>query len=521
MSPLLRRRSAGRKKGMPAVAIALIVIAVTVFITFYAFNDGLPFQHPFTANAIVSNAVFVQPKDPVRIAGVTVGVVTSTAPYKTDDTKITFTLQSDGLPIHSDATIRIRPRVFLEGAYYLDLEPGSPSAPIINAGGTIPLPNTQSYVQFYNLLSTFDEPSRNSLKVILSQLYTAFGPYGADTGAGGTPTADSGATGLKTALPQLTPALKDLAINAQALRGTQPNDVENLLASASDITGTLARNTAQLTDLVTSLDGVSGALAADDGSLARSVSGLDQTLQVAPGALTALDRALPPLVHLGRALDPSLKVAPGLLTGLTTAVGELARVVAPVERAKLLTTLRATFEQLPSVLTELGKVFPITKPVTDCLRTHVVPVLNETVPDGSLSTGQPAWQEFDHLLTNVAGADQDFDANGYWIRVLQGAGTNGLDIGKLPVIGSLLGSSSSSTDGVSGARPVWVGDLLPSDFNPGASCSSQPIPSLSSATAAPDFRSMALQGSPSLSSYAQLKSAISSAIAHAKGASGK
>jgi len=143
------------------------------------------------------------------------------------------------------------------------------------------------------------------------------------------------------------------------------------------------------------------------------------------------------------------------------------------------------------------------------------------VPDGSLSTGQPSWQEFDHLLTNVASADQDFDANGYWLRVLQVAGSNGVDIGKLPVVGSLLGRSSTSADGVSGARPVWVGDLVPSDFQPGVSCSSQPIPSLSSATAAPDFRRMAVSSSPGLSSFAHLKAAISSAIAHAKGASGQ
>ena len=30
----------------------------------------------------------------------------------------------DGLPIHSDATANIRPRLFLEGNYYVDLSPG-------------------------------------------------------------------------------------------------------------------------------------------------------------------------------------------------------------------------------------------------------------------------------------------------------------------------------------------------------------------------------------------------------------
>jgi virulence factor Mce-like protein len=503
-----RRRSTGRKKGMNPIAIALIVIAVTVFIVYYAFNEGLPFQQAFTVHAVVQDAVFVQPKDPVRIAGVTVGQVTSTAPYHTNDTEITFTLQSNGLPVHSDATVRIRPRVFLEGAYYLDLQPGSPNAPVIKDGGMIPLPKTQSYVQFYNLLSTFDEPTRGSLSSLLSELNTAFGPYAADTGAGGVPTAGSGATGLKTALPELTPVLKGVAWINRGLRGTRPNDLERLLASASDVTGTLASNSSQLADLVTSLNRTAGALAADDGALARSVSGIDQTLQVAPAALSAIDHSLPPLVHLGTAIDPSLKVAPPLIAGVTASVNELAAVIKPVERAKLLTTLNATFQQLPAALTSLGKLFPVTKPVSDCLRTHITPVLNETVPDGSLSTGQPVWQEFGHLMTNLSGASQDFDGNGYWLRTLLAGGTNGLNIGKLPVLGSLLGTSATTSSGTVGARPVWVGDLPSSAFQPGAPCSAQAIPNLSSTTAAPDFRRAAISGAPTLGSLGKLKAAL-------------
>jgi hypothetical protein len=278
------------------------------------------------------------------------------------------------------------------------------------------------------------------------------------------------------------------------------------------VTGTLASNSSQLADLVTSLNRTAGALAADDGALARSVTGVDETLQVAPAALTAIDHSLPPLVHLGTAIDPSLKVAPGLLAGLTQSVNELAAVVEPVERTKLLSTLRATFEQLPTALGSLGKLFSVTKEVTDCLRTHITPVLDETVPDGSLSTGQPVWEEFGHLMTNLAGADQNFDGNGYWIRTLLAAGTDGLDIGQLPIVGStlgsLLGTTPTTASGAVGARPQWVGDLTSPDFQPGASCEAQPIPSLSATTAAPDFRSAAISGAPTVSSLSKLKGAL-------------
>ena len=56
--------------------------------------------------------------------------------------KVTFTVDEDGLPLHEDATVTIRPRLFLEGNFFLDLRPGSPSAPDLADGGDIPVTQT-------------------------------------------------------------------------------------------------------------------------------------------------------------------------------------------------------------------------------------------------------------------------------------------------------------------------------------------------------------------------------------------
>jgi hypothetical protein len=245
------------------------------------------------------------------------------------------------------------------------------------------------------------------------------------------------------------------------------------------VTSTLSGSSSQLADLVTELDRTSSALASSDGSLARSVAGLDQTLRAAPPALTALDRALPPVTRLATALDPSLKVAPPLVDGLTKAVGELAAVVAPAERGRLIDTLKTTFVDFPTTLHQLGTAFPVTKAVTDCLRTHVTPVLTSQVPDGSLSTGRPVWQDFVHFIVGLASAVQNFDGNGYWIRSILGTGTNSASVGRL------LNSSTAQIPGIEGSSPHWVGDLTPSDFRPDASCSSQPIVNLGATTSAP------------------------------------
>ena len=47
-------------------------------------------------------------------------------------------IESRGLPIHTDATVKIRPRIFLEGNWFVELQPGSPSAPTLSSGAHDP-----------------------------------------------------------------------------------------------------------------------------------------------------------------------------------------------------------------------------------------------------------------------------------------------------------------------------------------------------------------------------------------------
>ena len=35
-------------------------------------------------------------------------------------------LNEDALPLHEDATFKLRPRLFLEGNYFVDVQPGQP-----------------------------------------------------------------------------------------------------------------------------------------------------------------------------------------------------------------------------------------------------------------------------------------------------------------------------------------------------------------------------------------------------------
>lgn len=484
--------AAGRRKGPNPLVVAALTILLAVVVSYYGFSGRqIPFVHHFTLYALVKNSVDISPDSPVRIAGIDVGSVSGTSPDG-EMTKIAFTMQANGLPVHTDSTVTIRDRLFLEGSYYLQLDPGSPSAPIAKDGFTIPPSNTAYPVQFYQLLSTFDAATRQSLTHALTALNQGLSPP-----MGEQPTTEnSGAGGLKAAIPQLQPTLKDVAWVTQALHGTQPGDLERLLSSGSDVTTTLAGTDPQLADLITNLYRTSSALAATDGSLGDTIVGLDQTLRAAPPALSAIDHALPPVASLAVALEPSLKAAPPLVDAVTKAVVQLNSIVAPVERGNLLEALKSTFQDFPTTLNQLGSVFPVTQQVSECLQTHITPLLNEVVPDGSLSSGRPVWQDFVHLLVGLSSAVQNFDGNGYYIRLISSSGNNELSLGNIGGIGQVLGVSSS---GVDGARPQWVGDLTPDDFRPDVPCTSQPVPSLAATTAPTDLGSAGSATPPSSS----------------------
>jgi virulence factor Mce-like protein len=458
--------------------VATLVIIAAAAVTAYAFHKRLPFSHRFTLDAIVSNSVNVRGGDPVRIAGIDVGRVDGVTPAG-DASRIQLSLDRSALPVHRDATIRIRDRLFLEGSYYLELDPGTPAAPALRDGATLPESQTSSPVQFYQLLSTFTQPVRSSLVGLVEALDQGLGS------GGGGPGTSSGATAFKRASAQLAPLFANSAVVAQALQGTSPGDVGTLLRSSAAVTETLAQSSTQLAGLVRGLGDTASALTSSDGALAQTVVGLDQTIQAAPPTLSAIDQSLPAVVGLARALTPSLRVSPPILDRLTATASQLAAVLAPGQRDALIQSLRATFQQLPAILTQFASAFPIGKQITDCLHTHLLPILNSTVPDGSLSTGLPVWQEFVHFLPGIAGATGSFDANGPYTRVLLGAGSDSLS-------GSfagqqLVGTPPPGGTSLQGARPQWVGELTPDDFHPEASCAAQPLPNLASGTGSPDL----------------------------------
>src|SRR5262249_15635411 len=121
----------------------------------------------YELHATFRNATTLKSNSPVRIAGVNVGSVTSVQP-EGNMAEVTFTVSNEGLPIHEDATITIRPRLFLEGNFFLDLQPGSPSASDLPSGWTIPVTQTATAVKLDQILTSLQKNTRASLKRALA-----------------------------------------------------------------------------------------------------------------------------------------------------------------------------------------------------------------------------------------------------------------------------------------------------------------------------------------------------------------
>ena len=76
-------------------------------------------------------------------------------------------LEDEALPIHKDAEVKLRERIFLEGNLFLDIKPGSPSADTVEDGDTLPASQTAGPVQFDQVLGTLKTNTRKDLQDLL------------------------------------------------------------------------------------------------------------------------------------------------------------------------------------------------------------------------------------------------------------------------------------------------------------------------------------------------------------------
>ena len=260
---------------------ALIMIVLILIGTYLAVNKSLPFGSDYEVKAAFENAVNVRQGSPVRIAGVNVGEVKSVQSAG-DAAEVTFTVKEDGQPIREDAQVEIRPRIFLEGNFFLDVKPGSPSAPELESGGDIPITQTSTAVQLDQILTSLQAPERENLQRLLQGYGQALNtkPTAAEDRANDPSIrGETAAEAINDSFDFGADAGRDSAIVNEALLGTEPGDLRRLISSNVKVFDALLAREEQLKGFITNLNTTAGAFAAESENLSETVRLLAPTLE--------------------------------------------------------------------------------------------------------------------------------------------------------------------------------------------------------------------------------------------------
>jgi len=389
-----------------AGVVAIVVIAVGCY---FGFTKSNPFADRFTFTAAFSSANDLKVKSPVRVAGVEVGKVTKVEPVKAGGPDgagaiVTMEIDDKGLPLHDDARLKIRPRIFLEGNWFVDVQAGSPSAPRLKDGGRIPVQQTAKPVQFGELLTSLQSDTREDLRVVLDEYGRAL--------------ANGGAKGFNRSIRHWEPAFRDSSIVNEAMLGLEAHDLSGYIAGADKFARGLDRSPTQLKALVTDLARTAEAFASEDRNLTAAIAELPRTLIAGRSALADLNAAFPPFRRLIADLRPAVRSSGPALDATLPALKQLRGLVSRPELRGLTRELRSTVPHLAELNVEGVGLQKELRLLSSCSNEVVVPWRNDKIDDPNFPASGPVFQEQVKWLPGIAAESRNFDANGQYVRSL-------------------------------------------------------------------------------------------------------
>ena len=401
----LRRRFdiiPAKHKSHPVI-IGFVVIAVIFIALLSAAIRHIPLipQGGHMVSAEFAAANQVSQRTVVRVNGVEVGrvdkVQAGSDPYRTS--KVVMRLSNGKIRLHTDASAQIRWRTLFGGLMYIDLHPGSASAPALH--GSIPATRTSNQAELDQLLQTYAGSTAQAQRDVLKGLRRTLG--------------DPAGTGRT--LDALGPALQTVDRGMQPVLGQQPDDLRGLVAATGKTVHGLD-DTLGLQDLVTSADRT---LAVTDAQRVQ----LGQTIQLSPASLhstfTTMNRLRTTLGHLDplvNKLRPGARVLGPAARAATPALAQTEAVLHDLN--PLLHQGGPTFDSLRQASPSGGALMNGLDPTVSRLLDNILPWLRTPDPSTKLATYEsigPFWS----ALSADAG---EYDSVGYRIRFTVPPGTN-------------------------------------------------------------------------------------------------
>ena len=470
----------GRNYSGPAPWIfGLLIVALLAIGSYLAYAKELPWSSPaYEITATFENSATIRTGSPVRIAGVEVGKV-SDVELDGELAKVTFSVSEEGLPLHEDAEAEIRPRLFLEGNFFIDLFPGSPSAADLPDGGNIPVTQTATAVQIDEILTALQEPDRRGLQKLLEGYGTGltYQPTGEDDlDQDSIVQGETASKSLNDAFEYGGDAGRGTAIVNTALLGENQHDLSRFVKGMGTTFGKLASREDELADLITSFNVFTGALATEADNLSLTVEELDPTLIETEVSLRHLNEALPAARALAIVSRPGIQELPQTISTATPWLGQARSLMADDELGGLSKLIRDASPGLAQTAGASRALFTEQTALGRCTSQVLVPA-GDIVIDDEFSLDEPNYREFFYSTVQLAGESQGFDGNGPYVRFQSGGGPQLL---QAPEPAGGLKNNIVFGNGIevpTGVQPVVPAQQSP-PYRPEFACAKNPVPDI-------------------------------------------
>ncbi len=251
--------------GFIAGAAMALVLGLLVNINL---NLAAPWTTTHTLTAQVTDVDGISVSSDVRIAGRAVGQITAVTSQGNFST-VTFHVDDGDWPLPGDTSASIRLATLL-GQKYLQLTPGTDRSHPFGDNATIALKATKPVVDFDQILNTFNQPTRDSIKSLIK-------------------TAASAVQGQEGTLQQLLPDLRDLSVHSVAPTGelvTRNAEINNILINLGTTADQLNQSGNDLVGVIDNMNTITGALASNQSALEGYITNTNSLNQVTNSVLS-------------------------------------------------------------------------------------------------------------------------------------------------------------------------------------------------------------------------------------------
>lgn len=265
-----------------------------------------PFTHFYAVNTAFPSATAVVPGlgEPVDVAGVHVGEILGTSVRAGQGIVRMEIDPSKGVPrLYRNASAQLVPNTPLMDMY-VDIDPGTPSAGVLPAGGTIPASQTTTPVSSDEFLDELDVDTRTWLSSLITELNNA---------------TQGRASDIRHLMLELGPTAQQMRTIGD-LVAARRTEVAQLVHNLGVLAHAAGGAGAQLTTLVRTGDTTLAALAGQDTQLRQAVSLLPGTLGTARRTLADLVGFSDQLAPTATALLPTVRRLPTTLADTRTLI---------------------------------------------------------------------------------------------------------------------------------------------------------------------------------------------------------